>query len=85
MHHRQDLIRKRAHQIWNDEGCPEGRDEAHWLRAEAEIDGLATQSESGQPAEAPDLGDTDVPGLPLTTVREAGPLAMAIGEKRAKQ
>ena len=29
-----------AYYIWKNEGCPHGRDLAHWLRAEAEI--LAT-------------------------------------------
>jgi hypothetical protein len=36
----QDLtsqIRQRAYQIWLAEGCPEGRERIHWLRAEAEV------------------------------------------------
>ena len=32
-----ELIRRRAHQIWEQEGCPEGRAHIHWLRAEAEF------------------------------------------------
>jgi hypothetical protein len=39
-------IRERAYRIWLEEGCPDGRDEAHWERAKAEI---ANQNE---PAEA---------------------------------
>ena len=34
-HH--ETIRQRAHEIWLAEGCPEGRAEAHWHRAEAEV------------------------------------------------
>jgi hypothetical protein len=30
-------ISRRAQEIWEDEGRPEGRAEEHWLRAEAEI------------------------------------------------
>jgi hypothetical protein len=30
-------IARRAQEIWEDEGRPEGRAEEHWLRAEAEI------------------------------------------------
>ena len=30
-------IKRRAYEIWNTEGCPHGRDQIHWLRAEAEI------------------------------------------------
>ena len=36
----QDLtsqIRLRAYQIWQAEGCPEGRERIHWIRAEAEL------------------------------------------------
>ena len=29
-------IRQRAYEIWVGEGCPQGRDRIHWLRAEAE-------------------------------------------------
>jgi hypothetical protein len=34
------MIQERAYQIWQEEGCPEGREQEHWLRAEAEISGL---------------------------------------------
>jgi hypothetical protein len=38
-----ERIRLRAHEIWASEGRPHGRDQIHWLRAEAEIrDGLKT-------------------------------------------
>lgn len=30
-------IRKRAHEIWEGEGRPEGREKDHWDRAEAEV------------------------------------------------
>lgn len=30
-------IRQRAWQLWQDEGCPEGRAVQHWLQAEAEV------------------------------------------------
>jgi hypothetical protein len=32
-----ERIRQRAHEIWASEGRPHGRDQIHWLRAEAEI------------------------------------------------
>ncbi|WMT92884.1 DUF2934 domain-containing protein [Pelagibacterium sp. H642] len=37
-------IRERAHQIWEEEGRPEGLEQDHWERAAREID-----SEEGQP------------------------------------
>ena len=33
----QERIRSRAYLLWEQEGRPEGRAEAHWLRAEAEL------------------------------------------------
>ena len=37
MDDRNERIRKRAHEIWEEEGRPEGREYSHWLRAKAEI------------------------------------------------
>lgn len=37
---RNRMIQERAYQIWEEEGRPEGREQEHWLRAEAEISGL---------------------------------------------
>jgi len=34
---REENIRRRAHQIWEDEGRPEGKDAEHWERAAREI------------------------------------------------
>lgn len=42
-------IGKRAYQIWEEEGRPEGRDVEHWLRAEAELQ-AATSSMRGDDA-----------------------------------
>ena len=35
---RQELIRERAHEIWKEHDCPEGRDVEIWLAAEREVD-----------------------------------------------
>ncbi|WP_349380563.1 DUF2934 domain-containing protein [Paracoccus sp. (in: a-proteobacteria)] len=45
-----DLIRARAHQIWENEGCPEGQEADHWARATAEIEAGAGQPEAAQSA-----------------------------------
>ena len=34
----EDRVRLRAHEIWIEEGKPDGRHEEHWLRARWEID-----------------------------------------------
>lgn len=35
---RDEQVRARAYEIWEEEGRPEGHDEEHWYRAQAEID-----------------------------------------------
>ena len=35
---REDRIRKRAYELWQQEGSPEGKPDDHWLQAEHEID-----------------------------------------------
>jgi transcription initiation factor TFIIIB Brf1 subunit/transcription initiation factor TFIIB len=36
---RRQHIRERAHEIWTERGCPEGRDVEFWLAAEGELEG----------------------------------------------
>lgn len=36
---RQEIIRRRAFEIWEDEGRPDGADQRHWLQAEDELFG----------------------------------------------
>ena len=40
---RQERIRQRAHEIWEQAGRPEGSHMEHWDRATAEIDGAAVK------------------------------------------
>jgi hypothetical protein len=45
---REEEIRKRAEQIWQDEGQPEGREAQHWAQAERELELASRQgSETG--------------------------------------
>jgi len=45
-HDRDDRIRKRAHELWELEGRPHGKEREHWEQAERELGG------SDQPAAA---------------------------------
>lgn len=55
---RQAKIEKRAREVWEREGCPDGRAEEHWRIAEGEIDAEAaaarkpTKPAAGKPAKA---------------------------------
>jgi len=48
---REDKVRLRAYQIWEDEGRPEGEDLAHWYRADGEIEPAEDQTQAEQPME----------------------------------
>ena len=47
-------ISKRAREIWEREGRPEGRDKEHWLQAEAELqrEQGSNAAENGNPTES---------------------------------
>ncbi|TSE05078.1 DUF2934 domain-containing protein [Mesorhizobium intechi] len=45
---RQERIRNRAHQIWQEEGQPAGHHERHWHQAAADID----REDAGKPPAA---------------------------------
>jgi hypothetical protein len=63
-----ERIRQRAHEIWEEEGRPEGREYSHWLRARAEIQDTASDA----PAEAGRASKADIArnALPPGTVPE---------------
>ena len=47
----QDLIMKRAYEIWEQSGRPHGLDKEHWLQAERELLDAASNIETAQPAQ----------------------------------
>ena len=65
MDDRNEKIRKRAHEIWEEEGRPEGREYSHWLRARTEID--------AEDAERPERTESPLDLLGLTALRRALP------------
>ncbi|MGD9477811.1 DUF2934 domain-containing protein [Shinella sp. G-2] len=59
-----ERVRERAHEIWEAEGRPEGREYSHWLRARAEIheeEGEAVRQAQSGLILRPDL---DAPAAP---------------------
>ena len=62
----QERIRQRAHEIWESEGRPQGRDADHWSRAEEE---LKNQMGNDQPAQEtePQLAQTAKPARARAT------------------
>ncbi|RWL95836.1 MAG: DUF2934 domain-containing protein [Mesorhizobium sp.] len=49
---RQERIRRRAHEIWEQAGRPEGAHMEHWDQATAEIDGSAKPKAKAAPKKA---------------------------------
>jgi hypothetical protein len=43
---REESIRTRAHQIWQQHNCPTGRDDEFWLQAERELEQGSSQRRS---------------------------------------
>src|SRR6185503_3138338 len=63
-----DVVSRRAYEIWESEGRPEGCDFRHWLQAEHEL-------KVGDGAE--DTKRTETPAAPRGTVAEARPPSSA--------
>lgn len=68
---RQDVIRARAYQLWEDEGRPEGREEMHWRQASRDMEEATDEAASiTEPAvtametEAPAPAEEPRPGKP---------------------
>ena len=68
----QKRIAERAHQLWEEQGRPEGQDYQNWLQAEAEI--LGPPAGFVGPSETDDTGATQTEGDPM-----AGPKAEELG------
>ncbi|MFB2553528.1 DUF2934 domain-containing protein [Ensifer soli] len=77
---RLDWINRRAYQIWEENGRPDGRDQDHWnqaLREREELEGAAEQALTVEPA---DIAGEEMPPA------SAGPIAddTALAEKPVK-
>ena len=51
MDEQEDQVRRRAHELWENEGRPEGREMDFWLQAEREI-GEAGKETDQRPSDA---------------------------------
>lgn len=77
-----ERVRQRAHEIWESEGRPEGRESDHWSRAEAELQNrLGDSQTTGQGMDQPQLEQT--PRKPARARKAAGEGAEAPKPARA--
>ncbi|QCG91241.1 DUF2934 domain-containing protein [Azospirillum sp. TSH100] len=71
----QERIRRRAHELWESEGRPHGRDSDHWTQAEAEVRGASALEPTGKVA-----GSRKKPPVSKATVKAAGKSTRAAAE-----
>ncbi|EZP74367.1 hypothetical protein BV96_00455 [Sphingomonas paucimobilis] len=70
---RHEAVKARAYRIWEEEGCPPGRDEDHWLRAEQAIAAEeAAPADSSAAGAVPEGGSAASPQKAAPR-RKAGP------------
>lgn len=67
-HH--ERIRQRAHEIWESEGRPQGRDADHWSRAEQELRNRMGEDRQDEGDHQPELSQT--PAKPKRSRKAAG-------------
>lgn len=58
---REQRIRRRAYEIWEALGCPEGGQQEHWTQAEAEILDQESQGTGSVPEGAEELDPDGTP------------------------
>ncbi|MGY6253645.1 DUF2934 domain-containing protein [Paraburkholderia caledonica] len=52
----EDRIRKRAYELWESDGSPEGRPDDYWLRAQAQIEAEGDAGDAEPPVAAEQSG-----------------------------
>jgi len=91
-------VRERAYRIWQEEGCPEGRETDHWERARELVveetglsstlkpapSGFGDEGRAGEPVEPPEaLADQgDFPSLTDQAERQGLPRSPNTGSRR---
>jgi DUF2934 family protein len=79
-----ERVRQRAHRLWVEEGCPEGRSDIHWQKARELVAIEDNQKSTLKPAPDPERPGRE-PVEPLAAVANAGefPTLTDQGEGRA--
>ncbi len=62
---REAWVRRRAYELWQAEGSPDGREHAHWEQAESEADeALMSANDVAAKQDAPAAVSSDAPAKP---------------------
>ncbi|AGB71782.1 MULTISPECIES: DUF2934 domain-containing protein [Rhizobium] len=76
---REEEIRSRAYQIWENEGRPEGEHLTHWHRAEHDVSRRRNRPKQGEPGRSPVI---ETEGVTQATHVPEAPPALAAPRKR---
>lgn len=84
-------VRQRAHEIWERDGRPQGRDREHWAQAEAELRAEERKSATKKPAAAKEpkakpaaKPSGEKPAARKQAAKTTGDAAKKVGRSRAK-
>jgi biotin carboxyl carrier protein len=80
---RDEKIRLRAYQIWEQEGRPEGKDIDHWHRADSEIEQEQYQMQAEQDSRPSDTEETESATQAVRTPE--APPALSTNQASAKR
>ncbi len=72
MDRREERIRAKAHELWIEAGRPEGRDDAHWMKAARLIDADQHKDKDDKRGPGIDIAPASE-GNSLGDIRPAGP------------
>lgn len=78
---KEDRIRQRAYQLWEDDGSPEGRADDYWGRAEAQVNAEGDEAPPEPTAEQSDK--RRVAGVPLQ--EDGNDIPAAEGERERRR
>lgn len=86
----EEAITRRAHEIWEEEGRPEGRSQAHWEQARTELAEAAAMASQGSADTAQAIladetaAATERPPVPFGDEKPPAPSAVKITRRRTK-
>ena len=70
---REQRIRERAYRLWEQEGCPDGREHEHWHQAASEVASEDSLADSDGAAALSTSAETRASGFDGQTKRRASP------------
>jgi len=80
----EEMIRKRAYELWEQAGCPDGRSYEFWFAARTEIEAAQSSNRQEPRAKAPPAGDRVVAAAAKPAV-EKGPKAPASAKPKPRK